>query len=84
MNRTLSAIALFVALGAAGLAHAQVNAVPPPAKPSAAEPPKQIPDPTLPNTSTGCGMANPESSGSAQPPSPSMSTPLPNDAAPCR
>ena len=91
MNRTLYAVALLAALGTAGLAHAQMSPAPPPTKPapppttsSTAEPPKQIPDPTLPNTSTGCGMVNPESSGAAQAPSPSMSTPLPNAAAPCR
>jgi hypothetical protein len=42
-----------------------MNSTPPPAKPSAAEPIKQISDPTLPNnTVTGCGMGMPEGSGS--------------------
>jgi hypothetical protein len=56
MNRMLYAVALFAALDTAGLAHAQMNTAPPPAKPSAPEPIKQIPDPTLPNNNrTGCG-----------------------------
>ena len=43
MNRTLYAMALFAALGITEVAHAQVNSTSPPAKPSAAEPIKQIP-----------------------------------------
>jgi hypothetical protein len=96
MNRMLYALALFAALDTAGLAHAQMNTAPPPAKPSAPEPIKQIPDPTLPNNNrTGCGMGMPEGSGSAQAPSPSSNgsaqattssstAPIPNPAAPCR
>jgi hypothetical protein len=38
MNRMLYAVALFGALATAGLAHAQINAAPPPASPAAAEP----------------------------------------------
>jgi hypothetical protein len=103
MNRTLYAVALLAALSTAGVAHAQMNPAPPsaipsppPAKPSAAEPIKQIPDPTLPNnTGTGCGMGMPEGRGSAQATSPSSNgsaqavtspstAPIPNPAAPCR
>jgi hypothetical protein len=84
MNRTLYAMALFAALGITEVAHAQVNSTSPPAKPSAAEPIKQIPDPTLPNNNgAGCGMGMPQGRGSAQTTSPSMGPP-PNPAAPCR
>ena len=83
MNRTLYAVALFAALGTARGGSTR-NTQRRPAKPSAAEPIKQIPDPTLPNnTGTGCGMGMPEGSGSAQTTSPSMGPP-PNPAAPCR
>ena len=104
MNRRLYAVALLAALGTAGLAHAQTTPAPPAAKPSSpaaapspAEPIKQIPDPGLPNTSTGCDMGTPQSSGSpAQPASPSSNRsaqpsfpsssiiPPLNPAAPCR
>ena len=95
MIRTLYVVALLAALGTAGVAHAQVNSAPPPAKPSAVEPIKQIPDPTLPNSNgAGCGMGMPKGSGSAQTTSPSNEAsaqatsqsmaPPPNPAAPCR
>lgn len=97
MNRTLYAVALFAALGTAGLVHAQTNPTPPankpstpaPVAPSPVEPIKQIPDPGLPNsTSTGCGTAMPAKiippSNSAQANSPSTTAPPSNPAAPCR
>ncbi len=98
MNRTRYAFALLAVLGTAGLAHAQTNPAPPatkpslpptPAAPSPAEPVKQIPDPSLSNsTSTGCGTAMPAKiippSNSAQANSPSTMAPPPNPAAPCR
>jgi hypothetical protein len=98
MNHTLFAAALFAALGSFGLAHAQMNAAPPPANPAAAEPTtNKSPDPTLPyqapgtasdattnnNSRAGCATGTP-GSGSAQFTSPSMSAPLPNGTAPCR
>jgi hypothetical protein len=97
MNRTLYAVALFAALGTAGLVHAQTNPTPPatkpstpaPVAPSPVEPIKQIPDPGLPNsTSTVCGTAMPAriippaNTASAQTNSPTSTVLLSDPAAP--
>lgn len=96
MNRMLYAVALFGALATAGLAHAQINAAPPPASPAAAEPTTNKSfDPTLPyqapgtaseattNNRSGCATGTPAGSSAAQATSPSMSAPLPNGGTPC-
>ena len=96
MNRMLYAVALFSALGTAGMAHAQINAAPPPANPTAAEPTtSKSPDPTLPyqasgtasgattNNRSGCATGAPASTSAAQAASPSMAAPLPNGGTPC-
>jgi hypothetical protein len=96
MNHTQYAVALFGALGTAGMAHAQINAAPPPANPAAAEPTtNKSPDPTLPyqapgtaseatpnNNRSGC-TGTPAGNSAAQATSPSMAAPLPKCGTPC-